>query len=235
MSTVSTNLYDSGEAAVLKRRAAAMGLDVTSMALMTSRNGVDAVADQMGLELGINKTTDEHNLSFDSFVKSSTSENNLLFQGEDGMLSNLNFNTMEVSQQSEADFAKENGMINDEGDKFYDVVDFGQNKAEFVDYSFEGTGDGKADTTPVSVANQDWTSVKWVRQEVDQTTWGTGATDPISTKSNEAFQTIFRRRNQWLSATQKAQLLRVDSWDAYLQKLAEFAVKDMDETGTKEY
>jgi len=234
MTIVSASLYDSAEATVLARRSKQMGFDAQTTLSIISGGQTQAALDQMGLELGINKNDGKQNLTFDSYVKSSESGNNMLFQGEDGLLTNLNFDEGTYSQESVEDFAEDHGLIEDD-DKFYDVVDFGQNEANFIDYAFEGTGDGKADKTTVNVGDSTWQSIKWVRQEVDQTTWGSGATDQVSTASNKAFTTIFNRRNQWLSATQKAKLQECTSYNDYLEKLAEYAVKDMDETGKAVY
>ena len=235
MSTVSSNLYDSNEASVLARRSRSIGYDALSTVLLTSKGHDQKVMDQMGLELGINKTSDDHNLSFDSFVRSSENDNNMLFQGEDGMLSNLDFTNGTVSQQSVEEFAVENGLIFNDGDKAYDIVDFGQNKAEFINYQFEGTGDGIANRTPVNLGNSTWGRVNFVNQEIDHTTWMSGRTDSVSLASNEAFSNLIKHRDQWLSATQKAELSRVTTYEEYLEKIAEFACQNLDETGNAEY
>ena len=240
MSSISTNLYDSNEATVMARRARALGLDVQSALYLVSRGKADDAMKQVGIELGINKSLSDNNLSFDSFVKSSDSDNNFLFQGEDGNLYNLNYDTNKVSSQSVEEFAEENGLINEDVGKAYDVVSFGQNNAEFINYVFDGSGigttnDGRADTTKVALGNQTWRNIKFVQQEVNQKTWGSGASDEVSVVSNRAFSNIFKHRNQWLTATQKTELQKVKSYEEYLELIAEFAVKDMDESGKAEY
>ena len=240
MSSISTNLYDSNEAMVMARRAKALGLDVQSALYLVSRGNTKDAMKQVGVELGINKTISDNNLSFDSFVKSSNSENNYLFQGEDGNLYNLNYDNKKVSAESVEDFAEEIGLINEDVGKSYDVVSFGQNKAEFINYVFDGSGigttnDGKANTTKVALGDTTWRNIKWVQQEVNQKTWGSGGTDEVSVISNRAFSNIFKHRNQWLTATQKAELQKVTSYEEYLEMIAEFAVKDMDESGKAEY
>lgn len=233
----SNNLYaNSAESRVMQRRLEQWGIDIDAMSLMflTSRGNQESVINRIGLELGINETPSESNLSFDRYITAENDQNNYLFQGEDGNLYNLNFTEGTYSEISVNDFAEENGLIED-GDKFYDVVDFGQNKAEFTDYAFQGTGDGKLDKAEVAIGGGTWGSIKWVRQEVDQTLWGSGESSGNSVISNLAFSNIIKHKDQWLNATDEEELEKAESEEEYWEMIAEKAVEAMDETGKAEY
>jgi len=204
------------------------------MLFLTTRGNQQKVMDRMGEELGINKQPSDQNLSFDRYVTAADDQNNYLFKGEDGNLYNLNFTEGTYSEKSLDNFAEENGLI-ENGDKFYDVASFGQNEAEFIDYAFQGTGDGKLDRAEIGLGGGTWGSVKWVRQEVNHKLWGAGATSGEAVISNLAFSNILKNKDQWLNATDEEELSQVDSYEAYLQRVAEKAVKAMDETGKAEY
>lgn len=234
------SIYSSSEARVLAQRQKQLAqiygydLDEKSLLFATTHGNQDAVLDQIGQQLGINQKPSDQNLSFDRYVNSSESEHNIMFQGEDGKVYNLNFTDGTYYEKSVEDFAEENGLINEEG-KFYDIVDFGQDKAEFIDYAFQGAGDGKLDRTEVGLGNSTWGSINWVRQEVDQTTWGDGGSSGNSIISNIAFSNIVKHKDQWLNATDLAELEDSESYEEYLEKLAQKAVENMDETGNAEY
>lgn len=241
---ISKNLYtDSAEARVAanrnKRLAQDYGmvdLDIKSSLFLTSHGNQERVMNRIGEELGINEKPSDENLSFYRCISADDDVNNYLFQGEDadGNLYNINFTNGTYSTQSVNSFAKDSGLIVN-GDQFYDIVDFGQDKAEFINYQFEGTGDGRADFQDVPIttlgANPDWSRIKWVNQEVDFTTWGSSDTSQVTTASNIAFSNIIKHKDQWLSDLDKAELAQCTSDYDYTLKLIEKAVKRMDETG----
>ncbi len=242
--TISKNLYtDSAEARVASNRNRRMAqdygmvdLDMKSSLFLTSHGNQERVINRIGEELGINEKPSDTNLSFYRCISAEDDVNNYLFQGKDtdGNLYNINFTDGTYSAQSVNSFAKDSGLIVN-GDQFYDIVDFGQDKAEFIDYAFEGTDDKFANTNDVSItdlgANTDWSRVKWVRQEVDFKTWGSSDTSQVATTSNEAFSNIIKHKDQWLSDLDKAELAQTKSETEYLQKIIEKAVKRLDETG----
>ncbi len=233
------NLYESAEARVAASRREGLGelygdLDMKSSLFATAGEGINDVSQQMGRELGINKTLQDDNLSFDHYVTSTNDKSNIMFQGEDGNLYNLNFSAGSADGVSTEKFAKDNGLISN-GDKFYDVVHFGQDSANFTDYAFEGLGDGKQDSQSVGLGNNTWSNMNWVRQEVNTKLWGNGGSDLQSQTANNAFSNITKHADQWLTDEQYDILQSIESHDEFLKKLAEFAVKAMDETGQAEY
>lgn len=231
MVDVSANLYNnSAEAKVLAKRARALGYDVQTTLAMTSRGNMQDSLDQIGVELGINKSMSDHNLTFDRHIKADGNNEDMLFQGNDGMLYNLDFTSGTVSSKSTIDFAQEHGLINEEG-KFYDVVVFGQNKAEFIDYKFGGTGDGKLDTVKVNISDPKWAGIKYVNQETDYKAWTSSGGDLYSSTAREAFSNILEHASQWMSATDYEELAKCDTYEERMEKFRELAVKAMDETG----
>lgn len=231
----SNNLYaNSAEASVLASRMKLLGysdIDAKSMLFLTSKGNQENVLDTIGLQLGINEKPSDSNLSFEHYVSATGDQNNYLFQGEDGNLYNLDFTGGTYSEKSIEEFAEENGFIKD-GDKFYDIVDFGQDEASFIDYAFGGTGDGKLDKVEVAAGNETWSSVKWVRQEVNYSSWSAGANDVADAVSSKAFSNILKHKDQWLNSVDEAEILKsVNSYEEYLQRVAEKIVEKMDETG----
>ena len=153
-------------------------IDIKSTAFACSAGRQEEILNTIGLELGINETPMDNNLSFNRYVSSSKNPDDIMFQGNDGILYNLDFTDGKVTEQSENDWIEENyqGLINpdDDSDRNFDVIDFGQNSAELINYSFTGTGDGcdkistDANAFASSTTVSKWgNSIQWVYQEVD--------------------------------------------------------------------
>lgn len=233
----SGTLYQSAEATTAKSRQEALSafygaaIDIKSTLFAVGGDNYNAAAKQIGREIGVNDTLEDDNINFDRYVSASDDKDNLLFQGEDGNLYNLNFTTGAVDEQSTEEFAEENGLIV-EGDKFYDIVSFGQDSAEFIDYAFEGLGDGKQDRTEINLGNSTWSSVNWVRQEVDTSVWTNGQSDSYSSTANKAYKNIIKHASQWLTASDYTTLSKCTTYSDYIKKLAELATQRLNEVAS---
>ncbi len=240
--SIATNVYSSSTAEVLMRRMRACGYsDIKSAAFMLTGGREEEVINQIGVELGINDKLSDKNLSFDRYVTSSNDTGNLLFQGNDGNLYGLDFTTGKTSEQSEEEWIEENyaGLINrdqetgeyDYSDRNYDVIDFGQNSAEIINYSFTGTGDGvdefETDAFDAFASNTDagqWGSaIKWVYKEVD-----------LTAPSQDFLSNVSRNQSKYISATEANYIYKTQGYQAYANTLLNKAINAMsynDESG----
>jgi len=234
--SISSNVYSSSTADVLMRRMRACGYsDIKSAAFMLTGGREEEVINQIGVELGVNDKLSDNNLSFDRYVTSSNDSGNLLFQGNDGNLYGLDFTTGKTSEQSEEEWIEENyaGLINpdDESDRNYDVIDFGQNSAEIINYAFTGTGDGvnefETDAFDAFASNTDagqWgSSIKWVYKEVD-----------LTAPSQDFLSNVGRNQSKYISSTEANQIYKTQGYQAYANTLLSRAVTAMsynDESG----
>ena len=240
--SISTNLYSSSTAEVLQRRMEACGYsDIKSAAFMLTGGREEQMIHQIGVELGVNEKPTDNNLSFDRYVSSSIDNQNLLFQGNDGNLYGLDFTTGKTSEQSEDAWIDKNylGLIAynketgeyDYSDRNYDVIEFGQDSAEIINYSFTGAGDG-VDEHPTDAyaafgsdtdAAQWGNSVKWVYKEVD-----------LEAPSQNFLNSVSRNRAKYISSTEANHIYNTQGFNAYVNKLVQNAViamKDNDSTG----
>lgn len=240
--SIATNVYSSSTAEVLMRRMRACGYsDVKSAAFMLTGGREEEVINQIGVELGVNDKLSDKNLSFDRYVTSSNDSGNFLFQGNNGNLYGLNFTTGKTSEQSEEEWIDENykGLINkdqvtgeyDYSDRNYDVIDFGQNSAEIINYSFTGTGDGvdefETDAFDAFASNTDagqWGSaIKWVYKEVD-----------LTAPSQDFLSNVSRNQSKYISATEANHIYKTQGYQAYANTLFNKAINAMsynDESG----
>lgn len=218
------------------RRMRACGYsDIKSAAFMLTGGREEEVINQIGVELGVNDKLSDNNLSFDRYVTSSNDSGNLLFQGNDGNLYGLDFTTGKTSKQSEDEWIEENyaGLINpdDESDRNYDVIDFGQNSAEIINYAFTGTGDGvnefETDAFDAFASNTDagqWgSSIKWVYKEVD-----------LTAPSQDFLSNVSRNQSKYISSAEANQIYKTEGYQAYANTLLSRAVTAMsynDESG----
>lgn len=240
--SIATNVYSSSTADVLMRRMRACGYsDIKSAAFMLTGGREEEVINQIGVELGVNDKLSDNNLSFDRYVTSSNDSGNLLFQGNDGNLYGLDFTTGKTSEQSEEEWIDENykGLIMqdketgeyDYSDRNYDVIDFGQNSAEIINYAFTGTGDGvnefETDAFDAFASNTDagqWgSSIKWVYKEVD-----------LTAPSQDFLSNVSRNQSKYISSTEANQIYKTQGYQAYANTLLSRAVTAMsynDESG----
>ncbi len=234
--SISSNVYSSSTADVLMRRMRACGYsDIKSAAFMLTGGREEEVINQIGVELGVNDKLSDNNLSFDRYVTSSNDSGNLLFQGNDGNLYGLDFTTGKTSKQSEDEWIEENyaGLINpdDESDRNYDVIDFGQNSAEIINYAFTGTGDGinefETDAFDAFASNTDagqWGSaIKWVYKEVD-----------LTAPSQDFLSNVSRNQAKYISSAEANHIYKTQGYQAYANALFNKAINAMsynDESG----
>ena len=240
--SIATNVYSSSTADVLMRRMRACGYsDIKSAAFMLTGGREEEVINQIGVELGVNDKLSDKNLSFDRYVTSSNDSGNLLFQGNDGNLYGLDFTTGKTSKQSEDEWIDENykGLIMqdketgeyDYSDRNYDVIDFGQNSAEIINYAFTGTGDGvnefETDAFDAFASNTDagqWGSaIKWVYKEVD-----------LTAPSQDFLSNVSRNQSKYISSAEANQIYKTEGYQAYANTLLNRAVRAMsynDESG----
>lgn len=227
------NLYSSSTASVLNSRQDAFrklygfDIDIKSTLFACSGGNQEQVLNRIGFELGINETPADNNLSFDRYVSSSKNQDDIMFQGNDGMLYNLDFTEGTISEQSENDWVENNyaGLINpdDDSDRNYDVIDFGQNSAELINYSFTGTGDGcdkisaDANVFASSTNVSKWgDSIKWVYQEVDLKSPSYGFLDNVS-----------RNATNYISNEEAINIYQTEGYDAYCDELVKRAASAM--------
>ena len=234
--SIETSVYSSSTASVLMRRMKDSGYsDLKSAAFMFSGGKHEEVINLIGNELGINDKPTDKNLSFDRYVTSSNDSGNLLFQGNDGNLYGLNFSTGDTSEQSEEKWIEENyaGLINpeDKSDRNYDVIDFGQNSAEIINYAFTGTGDGldefqtnAFDAFASNTNAEQWgDSIKWLYKEVD-----------ITAPSQEFVKNVGKNQTKYITSSEANYIYTTQGYKAYTNALLNKAISIMnynDESG----
>lgn len=244
----SNSLYGaSAEAAVANRRQQQLakiygnGIDMKSAMFFYSGGRQEEVLDRIALETGINETPAEDNISFDKYVTAENDKDNMLFQGTDGNLYNINFTNGTYGAKDQNEFVEENyaGLINpdDKSDKAYDVVEFGQDNAEFINYANVGYGDG-CDNVETSIDNFSsategvlWgNNIKWVYQEVNLNP--TNGAD-ISVY-NKFMSNIVSNSTQWMSSEDIQKIQQTEGYEEYIKKIVDRAIKSMsynDESG----
>ncbi len=237
---MSISLYSSSTASVLSSRQKAMqklygfDIDMKSTAFALSGGKQEDVLNRIGVELGINETPMENNLSFNRYVSSSKNADDIMFQGNDGMLYNLDFSENIVTEQSETAWIDENykGLIMqdqktgeyDYSDRNYDVIDFGQNSAEIINYSFTGIGDGcdkiQTDASTAfassSTASKWGDSIQWVYQEVD-----------LKTPSYDFISNVNRNSANYISKQESQDIYQKQGYEAYFNELIKRAASAM--------
>lgn len=190
------------QAARYKTRQRVFGdMDFKSNLFMSGTDG-DAVLSRIGRDIGAD-------LSWDRYITSTSNGNDVVFQSSNGgTYTNINFDKGYYTQMSEQQFAYSTGAFGSDAsylakNKPYDLVIFGQDNAQFVDYKFSGFGDGQSRTT-VNFANFDNTrwnnNVSYVSQEfnpfaVDFNPYSTGE----SGIANRIYNQIVSQSGQWVT------------------------------------
>ena len=220
----SANVYSSSTASVLasrqkKLQAVYGNLDMKSLAFSLSNGRQEEVVNRIGQELGINSSPVDNNLSFSRYVTAANDSDNLMFQGTNGYLYDINFSSGKVSAIDEKSWIDENyqGLINpkDDSDRNYDVIDFGQNSAEIINYSFTGTGDGcdKISTDAFNFASSStvskWGSnIQWVYQEVD-----------LKSPSLSFINNVERNSSQYINKNDANDIILKLGYEKYINEL----------------
>ena len=231
--SISSSMYYSSTASTLasfnKQLSKLYGpLDIKSTAFMLTGGKQEEVITRIGLETGINETPVDNNLSFERYITAENNPNDILFQGTDGNLYNLNFSSGSVSSISEKEWIDENyyGLIteDDDSDRCYDVIDFKQDSAEIINYSFNGTGDGADDFSidaHYGFGNPDidskWgNTVKWVLREVD-----------IANPSTNFFNNVKENSSQYINKNEASNIINKFGYNTYINTLVSKAISSM--------
>ena len=237
------NLYSSSEAQVLSTRQKqyermfGVKLDAKSAAYLASGGRQDAVINRIGVELGINETGADNNLSFYKYVSAEKNSNDILFQGNNGNLYNIDFSKGKVETIDEKKWVDENfvGLMLqnqetgefDYSDRQYDAFKFGQDNAEFINYSFEGTADGcKTISVDASWAfgsseetkiNKKWgDKIQWSYKEVN-----------ITNPSSDFVNHVLKNATSYISKQEAAEIIQKDGYSKYYDKLFQKAAEAM--------
>ena len=215
--------------------AAVGGVDMQSTLFMMSGGNPESVLDVIEVQTGISESLIDSKISFNKYVTAENERDNYLFQGTDNQLHNIDFKNGTYGSISETEFVAENfsGLLIDgeKGDLAYDVLSFGAGSAEFINYAATGYDDG-CDT--VEMASKDVASsaeglkwgnnIKWAYKEVNP-----------NNPSMSFISDVMRTSTQWLSSEEILDLQQETTYQSYIQKLLDIALKVMsanDEAGS---
>lgn len=245
--SVSGNIYAiSTEAQVMAQRNAQLGnifgsVDVKSSMYMYAGDG-DEVLQTIENEIEGNRATGDGKnksmLDWNKYITSDTDSDSILSMGTSGNLTSIDFTTGQVSVQSEYDFARERGLISDDAGKVYDILLFGQNNAQFVNYTFNATGTSTTDIGwNISSMNSTlpWGNMQYIlSRNVNPDYWGRIDYDnKDSVASNTSLGDMINNISQWMTAEGYAELDGLTAYSTeWYNKVCELAVRAMDETGS---
>lgn len=230
----STNLgteYDV-QAQRWKQRQQVFGdIDFKSNLFMSGTDG-DAVLQRIENNIEGNPWGDGisgNTLSWSRYITDDNNYNDVVFQSKNGgTYTNINFEQGWYSQMNEQQFAYSTGAFgSDLTNKPYDLVIFGQDQAQFVDYKFSGFADGQTRTV-VPFSNYDNTrwakNTSFVSQEynpfaVDYNPYSVGEAGI----ANRTLQQMMDNASQWMTYADEIKLSQFDenssAWRNVLQNI----------------
>ncbi len=183
-------------------------IDFKSNLFMSGTDG-DAVLSKIGRDLNAD-------LSWGRYITDNNDNNDIVFQsGNGGEYTNINFGKGYYTKMNELQFAYSTGAFGSDQNylaknKPYDLVVFGQDQAQFVDYKFSGFADGQS-TTVIPFSNYDNTrwgkNVSYVSQEfnpfaVDYNPYSTGEAGI----ANNIYNQICAQAPQWMTYSEATAL-----------------------------
>lgn len=176
-------------------------------------------------------------LNWDKYLESNDKKNDLLFQSNDNKTyTNVDFNKGTYEKMDEKGFTEKLGMSWENG-KPYDVFEINQNKINFYDFVFGGTGDGNQMNTEINLSGFDnarWGLQNYTIREVDTSYWNkaTDYTNSESILSKDSLRVIIQAIPQWMTDQIKTQLSAYkDGSPEYISKFYAAAIKLMDQEG----
>lgn len=201
------------------------GIDMKSAMCMATNGKEERVLDCIAAETGISKSVTDNQIDFNRYVSAENQQDNYLFQGNDQQIHNINFAEGTYSSQSERSYVAENfgGMTIDgeKGDMAYDIVKFGNDKAEFINYAATGYDDGcdRVDIGAKDLATSQ-EGLKW-GNKINFSYREINPNNPSSSFISDIMQTS----TQWLSSEQILDLQQQTTYESYIQKLIDAALK----------
>lgn len=168
-------------------------------------------------------------LSWDRYITDSDNPNDVLFQSANGgKYTNIHFDQGWYNQMNEKQFAYSTGAFgSDLSAKPYDIVIFGQDEAQFMEYKYSGFADGQTRTViPFSsFDNTRWDkNVSYVQQEynpfaVDYNPYSTGE----HAIANYSYNQMLTHSSQWMTYSDEIQLSQYDQgsseWHNLMQNI----------------
>lgn len=200
-------------------------VDMKSTMFAASGGRHEDVLDAIAVEIGISKNMCDNQIDFNRYVSAENQQDNYLFQGNDNQFHNINFDEGTYSSQSERSYVAENfgGMMIDgeKGDMAYDIVKFGNDKAEFINYAATGYDDG-CDRVDIGVKDlaTSQEGLKW-GSKINYSYREINPNNPSSSFISDVMQTS----TQWLSSEQILDLQQQTTYESYIQKLIEAALQ----------
>lgn len=184
-------------------------------------------------------------LNWNSYLASDDKPNDVLFESSnDKMFTNVNFDQGNYDIMDEKGFTTKLGMDWSNG-KPYDVFKVNQNKIDFYDFTFGGTGDGDQANEVFDLSKFDnarWGLQNYTIREVDTSYWSTtpatttGTTSSTADKqkalSLDSLNLIKQAMPQWMTDQISNELSQYKEGSTeYLTKFYQEAVKLMDQEG----
>ena len=170
-------------------------------------------------------------LSWSRYITDDDNYNDVVFQSKNGgTYTNINFEQGWYSQMNERQFAYSTGAFGTEADlanKPYDLLIFGQDNAQFIDYKFSGFADGqtRSEIPFSSFDNTRWDkNVSFIQQEynpfaVDYNPYSTGEHG----MANYTYNQMLSHASQWMNYDDKLALSQYDqgtsAWNTMMQHI----------------
>ncbi|MBO5947697.1 hypothetical protein J6Q66_02545 [bacterium] len=169
-------------------------------------------------------------LSWDRYITDSDNLDDVVFQSANGgKYTNIHFDQGWYTQMNEQQFAYATGAFPNlsNNQKPYDLILFGQDQAQFIDYSYQGFADGqtRSEIPFSSFDNTRWDkNVSFVQQEynpfaVDYNPYSTGEHG----MANYTYNQMLSHASQWMDYDDKLALSQYDqgtsAWNTMMQHI----------------